>query len=118
MLLDNIQPTKGLGNGTMGVMHSLSFGGEVPEALAAAQAADVYACIELDDPPHSINFVPTLPKGDDWRGIQNLVDETDLLVVPIVSSTRKREHRCSSLYSAFVGIPKLLQFTGHLITLA
>ena len=116
MLLDNIQPTKGLGNGTGGTMHSLTFEDEPPAALLAAEQAGTFSVVVLEEAPLAVNFVPNLPKDDDGRGIESLLESE--IVVPVVHSTRPNEHRCASLYAAQAGVPKVVKVSCVPITCA
>ena len=116
MLLQNIQPTKALANGSMGHMHSLTFADGTPPLLAAAEATQRYAVVELLAAPLSINIKPDLPDGDNGTGIESLAAED--VVVPILESTASLEYDTCSLFSTMANIPRTLHYRGHPLTLA
>jgi hypothetical protein len=84
MLTENIQPTKYLVNGASGYMHSLSFRGDPPAAVADGLRAGAYEEIILEEPPLCVNFQLNLPDGDDGADIDSLVP--DAIVVPTLDT--------------------------------
>ena len=101
MLTENIQPTKYLVNGASGYMHSLSFRGDPPAAVADGLLGGAYEEIILEDPPMCINFQVNLPDGDDGSGIDSLVD--DAIVVP----TLRHSNIFNFLYLQTYRLPRI-----------
>ena len=116
MLLQNIQPTKSLANGSSAFLHSLSFEHGTPPELVEAEAAGRYCVVDLQEPPLSMNIQPLLPDDDDGVGIQSLTDHA--IVVPVLASKQPLDYETGSLYATMANVPRILRHRGHPITLA
>jgi uncharacterized protein (DUF2249 family) len=116
MLLQNVQPTKSMANGSTGFMHSLSFEDGAPPELDAAEAAPQYCVVDLQQPPWTINIQLLLPTDDDGSGIESLTQGAT--VVPVPASKALLEYETGSLYATMSNVPRVLRHHGHPITLA
>jgi len=115
MLNENIQPTKYLANGAVGMFHSLSL---VPSAQHEEERikASGFARIELEQPPAIINFQLELPPEDDGKDIQTLVP--GVVVIPVVPSRNTFDYNSTSLFSCLKGVPKTLRCSTFPIDIA
>ena len=116
MLLQNVQPTKSMANGSMGFMHSLSFEDTAPPELAEAEASSRFCVIDLPQPPFTINIQLSLASDDDGAGIESMT--TDATVVPVQRSRALLEYETGSLFATMSSVPRVLRHHGHPITLA
>ena len=89
MLLQNVQPTKSMANGSTGFMHSLSFEDVAPPELAAAEASMQHCVVELPQPPLTINVQLLLASDDAGAGIESLTPGAT--VMPVLASTAMLE---------------------------
>ena len=106
VLTANIQLTKYLTNGAVGVFHSLSL---VPSQQHEEDRikASGFARIELEQPPAIIYFQLELPTEDDGKDIQTLV--SGVVVIPVVPSRNTFDYDSTSLFSCLNGVPKTLR---------
>ena len=84
MMLENIQPTKLLVNGSLGHMYSLTLDPNTSDEITARVNGEAYDDVTLTEPPLSINFQFSVAEGESIVGIESLVEGA--VVVPVCLS--------------------------------
>jgi energy-coupling factor transporter ATP-binding protein EcfA2 len=105
LLTENVKSTRKLVNGSPCLLHSVTFRGDVPQAVSDAFESEQYAVVTLDEPPEAVNVRVS---GGTWHGVKlgdfdELVRVSDALaagVVPVVGFTRKVAKKLGSIFAA------------------
>jgi len=128
LISSNVSSQRGLVNGTMGLMHSLTFDGNVvPELLRALDGR--FQEIVLDEPPATVNMRVAGDETHTWHGVPLTADlercTTGVAglppgVVPLATNAVfTTEHAVTwSLFSAQRNVPRKLRVVRHPYTLA